>query len=216
MSDLQLVPNLVYNFKYTPHTFFITFIFIMQFLTKQKDQKSNLDPDQMKKANKIFWKFLTVYQLSKGADWCLGPFVYEFFNKYQGLNVELIGKLIAISFASNLMMGPLLIGYLNDQKNKKVPCVLFGICLGLSCLIRTIRNSMPCLIFSQVLFGIASSILYSSFENWFVNEVHKEISDKEVRDFILTQAFEKSMIGDALTAVFVSLFAGVLKVVDLK
>ena len=184
----------------------------MQFLSKQKERSQKLDENESKKANKIFWKFIIIYQISKGADWCLGPFVYEFFNTYHGLKTEAIAKMLAISFASNLFMGPLIIGYLNDQKNKKIPCILFGILLGISCSIRIVKNCLPCLLCSQVCFGVASSILYSSFENWFISEVELQIKDKEVRDFTLTAAFEKSMIGDALTAVFVSLFAGVLKV----
>ena len=152
-----------------------------------------------------------MFQLAKAADWCLGPFVIEFYSQYHGLKLDSIGKLIAISFASNLFVGPLLIGYLNDKADKRFPCGLYGLLLALSCFIRLIKNPF-CLIMSQITYGIASSILYSSFESWFCSEVNQEVKDKLVKDTTFAAAFEKSMIGDSLTAVFVSIFAGYLNV----
>ena len=76
---------------------------------------------EKKIGDKIFWKYLITFQLAKSADWCLGPFVYEFFEKYHHLNTDMIGKLIAISFLAGLFLGPLLVGYLNDKSDRKFP-----------------------------------------------------------------------------------------------
>lgn len=203
-------PKIEHNFKYTPHIILMSIIFVFQYFSKSKEVKAKLDPEQKKIGNKIFWKYMIVFQIAKAADWCLGPFVYEFFEKYHQLNIEVTGKLMAVSFLSNLFLGPSLVGYLNDKSDKKFPCLLYGVLLTISCFVRQIKHPLA-LIMSQIAFGMSTSILYSSFENWFVAETNLKVKDKNVKDMLFSSAFEKSMIGDSLTAVGVSVFAGMLR-----
>jgi hypothetical protein len=200
------------KYKYFPHMILLCLIFIFQYFTKAKEIRSPLNPEQKAKGSNIFWRYIIVFQLAKAADWCLGPFVYEFFENYHGLATDSIAKMIAISFLSNLFFGPFLIGYLNDKSDKKFPCILHGILLGSSCLIRQIKDPFA-LILSQLLFGVSTSVLYTSFENWFVAEVNNSIFDQAVKDDTLSMAFEKSMIGDSFCAVGVSFVAGIVKVI---
>ncbi len=153
---------------------------------------------------------MIVFQIAKSADWCLGPYVYEFFQGYHHLTFEMTARMIGISFLANLFLGPLLVGYLNDKSDKKFPCLLYGIMLALSCSIRQIKHPLA-LIMSQICFGISSSVLYTSFENWFVSETNNKIKCPQVKDLIISSAFEKSMIGDSFTAVGVSVITGQLK-----
>ena len=94
-------PKMEPNYKYTPHIILFSAIFIFQYFTKAKDIGSNFDPEQKKIGDKIFWKYMIVFQISKAADWCLGPYVFEFFESYHRLNIEWIGRLMALSFLSN-------------------------------------------------------------------------------------------------------------------
>lgn len=199
------------NYKNTPFIILLSLIFFMQYFQKSNENKKELNEEKKAIANKLFWKYLFVFNLAKSADWCLGPFVHEFFNGYHKMSVEGTAKMICISFASNLFIGPSLIGYLNDGKNKKIPMIMYCFVLGISCLIRLLKENMLALIFSQMMFGVGSSILYSSFENWFVTESDK-LNDKEVKDYLLVTAFEKSMVSDALIAVLVTYITGYLKV----
>jgi hypothetical protein len=201
------------KYKYFPHMILLSLIFIFQYFSKVKEVQKSLNPEQKAKGSNIFWRYIIVFQLSKAADWCLGPFVYEFFEGYHGLSTDSIAKMIAISFMSNLFFGPFLIGYLNDKSDKKFPCVLYGILLGSSSLIRQIKNPFA-LIVSQLLFGISTSILYSSFESWFIAEINNSISNQDVKDDILSVAFEKSMIGDSFSGVGVSFISGIIKVLN--
>lgn len=201
------------NFKNAPHIILISIIFVCQYLSKRRDTLKKMDEEERKKADKIFWKYMILFQLAKSADWCLGPFVHEFFTEYHGLNIEAIAKMTSISFLTNLFIGPSLIGYLNDQNNKKIPCMMYGIALSISCVVRLMRHNVLALIFSQIFFGIASSLLYSSFENWFFSEVRTQLTDEDVREYAFTTSFEKSMIVDAITAVVISMCAGQLKVI---
>jgi hypothetical protein len=211
MTDEIKLPDVEYNFKYTLHYILMGLIFFFQYFSKSKEIRADLNSEQKKKADKIFWKYVIVYQVAKAADWCLGPFTYEFFEQYHGFTISSIAKMQAVSFFSNMVFGPFLIGYINDKFDKKFPCAFYGFVLGISCLIKQVKHPFA-IIFSQLLFGASTSILYSSFENWFICKINEEVSDQAVRESILSNGFEKSMIGDSLTAVSVSFIAGSLKV----
>jgi MFS family permease len=198
------------NYRYTPHIILVTVIFVFQYFSKAKEVNSNLDPAQKKVADKLFWKYMIVFQIAKAADWCLGPFVFEFYEKYHHLKADTIAKMIATSFMSGLFLGPTLVGYLNDKSDKKFPCILYGVVLSISCIVRQIRSPLA-IIMAQIFFGMSSSILYSSFENWFVSESNRTITNKNVKEYLFSAAFEKSMIGDSITAVGVSMVAGILR-----
>ncbi len=179
-----------FNFKFTPHMILLSLIFFFKYFSKAKEESKNMDKDKLSSANKIYYKFLICFQLAKAADWCLGPFMYEFFQSYHGLRTDLLAKMVALSFFSSLFMGPFIVGYLNDKSDKKLPCILFGISLAFSCLIRQIKNP-GMLILGQVSYGLCSPLLYTSFENWFLGETGRKIEDKEIRETIISNAFEK-------------------------
>lgn len=208
----------------TFNSLLLVLIFVFQYLSKRneikkysfnEDSLSNYNKniiEQKKIADKLFWKYIIIFQLAKSADWCLGPFAHEFFSEYHRLSLEEIAKMNVISFTTNLILGPSLIGYLNDQINKKLPCSLYSISLALSCLIRLYKDNIICLIISQILFGMSNGLLYSSFENWFINEANVLIKHKEVKDYLFSSTFEKSMISDSISAVLISIISGRLKV----
>jgi MFS family permease len=198
------------NFKYTPHIILFTILFTFQYFTKASEVRANLDATQKQLGDKIFWKFILSYQFAKAADWCLGPYVFEFFEKYHHLSMDWVAKMMAISFLSSLILGTLLVGYINDKSDKKFPCVLFGILTIISCCLRMIKNPLA-LIMSQIFFGMSNSILYSSFENWFVTEINDKIKDPIVKDVVISSTFEKAMIFDSITAVAVSFLVGVIR-----
>lgn len=198
------------NYRLAPHMVILALMFICQYFSKSKEVRSNLNEQEKKKADRIFWKYLIVYQIAKAADWCLGPYVFEFYQTYHSLKQDSIAKLMAISFMSSLFLGSFLVGYLNDRSNKKIPCVLYGIVMIISNLARQIKHPLA-LIISQIAFGMSSSILYSSFENWFLEETNDKIKDKEVKDYLTSAVFEKSIISDSITAVGTSFISGILK-----
>ncbi len=189
------------NFKYTPHIILFTILFTFQYFTKASEVRADLDKNQKKLGDKIFWKFIISYQFAKAADWCLGPYVFEFLEKYHQLSMDWVTKILAISFLSSLVLGTLLVGYINDKSDKKFPCVLFGILMVLSCSLRMMKNPMA-LIMSQIFFGMSNSLLYSSFENWFVTEINAKITDPSVKDVIIASSFEKAMIFDSINIFF--------------
>ena len=168
-------------------------IFIFQFFTKFKENTTKVEdyPEEDKnKGHNLMVRYILVFQTAKAADWCLGPFVFEFFQNFHGLTIPDIGKLQAFSYLSNLLLGPFLVGYLNDKSNKRISCIIFSIALVISCLVRMIRHP-ACLIISQLFFGCASSILYTSFENWLNAEAIITFPNVKTRELVLSSIFEK-------------------------
>lgn len=178
----------------TTHYFVLCgFIFVFQFAAKLKENLTKVEEfpeEDRKKAHRLMLKYIFCFECAKAADWCLGPFVYEFFGKYHELDRSHIAKLQALSFTSNLLMGTFFVGYLNDKTNKKIPCLLFSAILSFSCLIRMFRGVIF-LILSQVAFGCANAILYTSFENWLNAEAKITFSSTQSRSLALSSVFEK-------------------------
>ena len=186
------------------------FIFIFQFTSKSKDVMTKVNEEQKKIGDKLFWKYLITIQISKAANWCLTPNYFDFFEKYHKMDYQTFSKFIAISFLSSSFLGTLIIGYLNDRKNKKLPCLIYGLIMIFCCLTRLIPNYFI-LIISQIFFGISVSILNTSFDNWFINECLNLLTDKDTRNSIITNAFEKNIICDSINAMIINFSLGLLK-----
>lgn len=168
-------------------------IFVLKFFARNKEKSSILHEFQEEDKKKRQWlmiKYLVIFNAAKAADWCLGPFVFELFQKYHGLTISHIGKLQALSFSSNIILGPFFVGFLNDRANKKTPLLLFSVLLLLVCFFRLIRNPLS-LIVGQVFFGCTSSILYTSFENWLNAEAIITFPIAKTREIVLSSIFEK-------------------------
>jgi len=92
---------------------------------------------------------------------------------------------------SSMILGPLFVGYINDRANKKLACLFYGITLIASCLTRMMKKSMNFWFLSQICYGVSSTILYTSFENWIVSEAKLQIKGGRVLNFVLSGIFER-------------------------
>ena len=193
-NDIVPIDN---SYKTIPHVVLFLIIFIAQFVSKRKEiqnsakEDDKMNSEQLELGKKLQYRYIMVFQISKAADWCLGPFVFEFFMSYHNLPVNEIAHYIAISYISSFFLGPTIVGYLNDLRNKKISCIIYGFVISFSCLCRMIKNSVGILYLSQISYGIGSSMLYSSFENWLVTEAKQTISDPNTFNYILSGTFEK-------------------------
>lgn len=194
----------------TLYIILLSFIFLFQFISKSKDVNTPSTPEQKSKSDKLFWKFLIIIQIAKTVQWCITPYHYEFFSEYHSLSNASIAKYMSLSFMSSSLFGTLISGYLNDRENKTISCLCFALSMIITNITRLIKNPVS-LAISQIAFGFSSSLLYSSFENWFVNKCNNDIEDKAVRDALLTNSFEKNAICDPLTAMFVNFIVSNLK-----
>ncbi|KAL3841831.1 hypothetical protein ACJMK2_019930 [Sinanodonta woodiana] len=117
--------------------------------------------------------YFAVYLLAMFADWLQGPYLYKLYS-YYGFQEEQIAILYVFGFASTVLIGtwtPLAA----DRFGRKKLCVLFTVLYTLSCLLKLSR-SYGILIIGRIMGGIATSVLFSAFEAWYVHE-HIETYD---------------------------------------
>jgi len=113
--------------------------------------------------------YIAVYLIMLGADWLQGPYVYALY-KYYGFSIGEIGRLFIMGFGASLLFGTI-VGSMADKYGRKRLCLVFGMCYAISCLTKH-SPSYSVLMVGRVLGGIATSILFSSFESWMVHEHH--------------------------------------------
>lgn len=213
-GEVALKP-LEINFKYTPHIVLLTIIFLLQFTTRQKEAKINNEiytEEHKSEGRKIMYRYVIITQLAKAADWIISPFIFEFIRTRQFINFEKVGILIAISFLSNIFLGPLLVGYLIDKSNKKFACILFCVIMTLSCIFRFIKNPMS-MVFSQITYGVATSLLNSAFENWLICELKVKFTHDRIREIILGYILEKVCVWDSMMCIFITATSGIIIVI---
>lgn len=112
-------------------------------------------------------RYLTVYCLACFADWLQGPYVYSLYKEY-GYNEGEIAILFIIGTISNSLFGTIT-GALADIYGRKILCVFYGLLYSGCCLTKLFSN-YHLLIVGRMLGGISTSILYSAFDSWYINE----------------------------------------------
>lgn len=159
-------------------------------------------------SNPQFLKFqrgyFAVYLVAMFADWLQGPYLYKLYS-YYGFEEDQIAVLYVFGFASTVIFGswtPIAA----DQFGRKKMCIIFTITYSLACMLKLSR-SYGILIISRVLGGVATSVLFSAFEAWYVHE-HLEVHDFP-KDWIPV-TFAKASIWNGVLAVFAGIMANLV------
>ncbi|KAH3885267.1 molybdate-anion transporter-like [Dreissena polymorpha] len=117
--------------------------------------------------------YFAVYLLAMFADWLQGPYLYKLYS-YYNFEEDQIAILYVFGFASTVIIGmwaPLAA----DQFGRKKLCLSFTVLYSLSCFLKLSR-SYGILIIGRIIGGVATSVLFSAFEAWYVHE-HIETFD---------------------------------------
>lgn len=117
--------------------------------------------------------YFAAYLMAMFADWLQGPYLYKLYS-YYGFTEEQIATLYVFGFASTVLLGtwtPIAA----DQFGRKKLCLLFTVIYSMSCFLK-LSTSYGVLLIGRILGGIATSVLFSAFEAWYVHE-HMEIHD---------------------------------------
>ncbi|ORY31469.1 DUF791-domain-containing protein [Neocallimastix californiae] len=141
------------------------------YLFRTKTEESQNEKTEKKENNSEYQKlnksYLIVYSLVVTGDWLQGPYNYSLYQSY-GFSLEKIGWLSVCGYLSSLILGTY-VGSTADKFGRKKMCLVFCLLYGTSCLLRYISDFYVSL-FSRVLGGISTSLLFSCFEAWLINE----------------------------------------------
>lgn len=145
--------------------------------------------------------YLIAYYLACFADWLQGPYLYKLYKDY-GYTDDVIAKLYITGFLSSCIFGTM-VGHMADRFGRKILCSAFTVMYALSCLTK-VSGSYTILLLGRVLGGISTSILFTTFEAWYVNE---HINFLKLPVEWLNSTFSKATFYNGVSAIFAGLLA---------
>lgn len=111
--------------------------------------------------------FLIVYYICMTADWLQGPYVYALYASY-GFSKHDIAVLFVGGFGASMIFGTF-VGAAADKMGRRRLCLLYCILYIMSCATKHAQDYWILMV-GRVLGGVATSLLFSSFESWMVCE----------------------------------------------
>ncbi|KAI8890100.1 DUF791-domain-containing protein [Backusella circina FSU 941] len=170
-------------------------------------QSFELGPDNetqlLKKFKSFQIKYLAVYLTVMGADWIQGPYLYKLYRSY-GMDLTSIAMLFLTGFISGAFAGTA-VGSLADTCGRKLICMVFCATM-LSALLLRLLNNYFLLFTSHVLSGLATALLYSVFESWYVSEHANQGFPAEWRG----RTFALATFFNSVVAILAGIFANSL------
>lgn len=132
-----------------------------------------------------------------------GPYLYKLYHSY-GLSLVQIGILFLTGFVSGASAGTA-VGSLADTWGRKRLCIGYCFIVSTSLLLRLINN-YTVLLCSHVLSGIATDLLFTIFEAWYVSEHAKKEFPPEWR----SRTFSLATTANSIVAIITGVVSNVL------
>ena len=131
---------------------------------RRKGACNNIKNDELAK---LRYDYLIVVAFMSAGDWLQGPIVYAIYEDY-GFDKFDIAILFIVGFLSSAI-GGVFIGKLVDGGGRRNGCLTYAIIYIISCFLIHFR-SFKLLIIGRIFGGVATSLLFSSFESWYISE----------------------------------------------
>lgn len=141
-----------------------------------------------------------VYYVAMTADWLQGPYVYALYSSYNFSKHD-IAVLFVGGFGASMLFGTF-IGAAADKMGRKRLCQVYCVLYFLSCVTKHAKDYWV-LMLGRVLGGIATSLLFSSFESWMVCEHNA----RGYGGAALNDTFSLMYFGNSLCAILAGMMA---------
>jgi len=159
-------------------------------------------PDEMTPAFREHrFKFLSVWAVAASADWLQGPYVFALYDSF-GYSKSDIDKLFVVGFAASMVFGTVA-GSIADSWGRKRTTLLYCALYIISCMTKHC-SLYGVLIFGRITGGMATSLLFSSFECWMVSENNER---HQFSTALLRYMFSLMFFVNYLVAIFSGLVA---------
>lgn len=157
----------------------------------------------------IYWslrkKYLFVYLLATFADWLQGPYLYRVYATY-GYDKNEISLLYVAGFASGTISG-MLIGHYADTFGRKRLCIMYSLTTTVTCLSTSITDSYVPLILARLFGGASSSILFSTFESWYVGQ---HLSRYKLNSELIGEVLTRATLYNGMLAILAGISSSLL------
>lgn len=144
--------------------------------------------------------YLGAYLCMVAGDWMQGPYVYALYDAY-GFSQRDIAVLFVAGFGSSMVLGPIA-GSLADKYGRKKFALLYVAAYVCSCLTKHV-NSYWVLMLGRLLGGVSTSLLFSVFDSWMINEHNARGFDPS----LLSGTFTKAVFANSVVAIASGLVA---------
>lgn len=171
----------------------------LTYISRQNDSSSGtFGPDA--EFRSFQRSYLAVYYLAMLADWLQGPYVYALYESY-GFSPHDIAVLFVGGFGSSMVFGTFA-GAAADRIGRKLCGYLYALLYILSCMTKHLKD-YNWLMLGRVLGGVATSLLFSTFESWLVCEHNARGYDGQW----LSATFSLAYLGNSVAAILAGLMA---------
>ncbi|CAL4124423.1 unnamed protein product [Meganyctiphanes norvegica] len=148
-------------------SFIILIVLAIWFHYQASKSTTQTLPAQDPHFRKFQMSFFLVYFIVLFTDWLQGPYLYKLYSQY-GFESKQIAALYIAGFGSSLLLGTFT-GPLADRFGRKKMAI--GFCVMFSCCcFSKLSHNFYILIIGRMFGGISRSILFSTFEAWYVHE----------------------------------------------
>mmetsp|Transcript_4073 Transcript_4073/g.4492 ORF Transcript_4073/g.4492 Transcript_4073/m.4492 type:complete len:451 (+) Transcript_4073:81-1433(+) len=144
--------------------------------------------------------YLLVYYVVVCSDWLQGPYVYALYDHY-GFKKQQIATLFIAGFGSSMVFGTF-VGALADKYGRKTMALAFGVFYIVSCVTK-LFNDFNMLLLGRITGGVATSLLFSTFEAWMICEHNKH----QFSESWLSDTFSWSTFGNGVVAILSGVLA---------
>ena len=165
-------------------------------------------PSEKSIGNPAFVKFqqiyFGVYFIALFAEWLQSPYLYRIYSHYGFIDTQ-IAIIYVCGFISSVLFSTGS-GYLADKCGRKKACIFFCLMYSLCCLSKASSN-YAVLILGRILGGISTSVLFSTFEAWYVYQ-HTQTHDFPMEWISVT--FSKASFFNGVIAITTGVVANTL------
>jgi nitrate/nitrite transporter NarK len=135
------------------------------------------------------FRYLFCYLIVRGSIWSKAPYLFILYLNYHKFSVSEIGLLFVIDYLSSLIFSPF-IGGLTDVYGRKLFSIIYNL-LVITNLILRLTGVQSLAYLAQLLTGIGTGIVNTSYESWIVCESHKVFEESAIRQRFLKKIFKK-------------------------
>lgn len=144
---------------------------------------------QLKSKNALRVNYLICYLIVRASIWSKAPYLFIMYLNYHGLSIKEVGVLYIIDSVTATLVAPAL-GALTDKFGRKFFSILYNVLVITNLFLRITGNREIAYV-AQIMTGIASGIVNTSYESWVVSESEKILPDEELRQKFLKKLFKK-------------------------
>ena len=145
--------------------------------------------DQLKSKNTLRANYLICFLIVRASVWSKSPYMFILYFEYHKFTIQEIGILYIIDSITAMIASPI-VGILSDKYGRKLLSLLYNVTVILNLILRlTGQRNMAYI--AQILTGIGSGIVNTSYESWVVCESEKILPDPIIKQRFLKKLFKK-------------------------